>query len=112
MATDTLKLNLFRWLPVVVIGILLIISLTLLYLITRTNEYSGTYVDGVLYLNGFMLLLLSAAILLNLVRVIYQWHTRQAGSRFTLRLMVGFLILTLLPVLIVAFFSMNFICTK
>lgn len=109
MATDTLKLNLLRWLPVAVIGMLLIISLTLLYLITRTNEYTGSYVNGVLYLNGFMLFLLSAAILINLIRVIYQWHTRQAGSRFTLRLMVGFLILTLLPVVVVAFFSMNFI---
>ncbi|MGB1010335.1 MAG: ATP-binding protein [Thiolinea sp.] len=109
MVTDSLKINLFRWLPVGVIGILLIISLTLLYLVTRTNVYTSAYVDGVLYLNGFMLLLLSAAILLNLTRIIYQWHTRQAGSRFTLRLMAGFLALTLLPVVIVSFFSMNFI---
>ncbi len=109
MAVDTLKLKLLRWLPIIIIGSLLSTSLTLLYLLTRANEYSGAYVDGVLYLNGFMLLLLSVAILVNLVRIIYQWHTRQAGSRFTLRLMVGFLILTLLPVVIVAFFSMNFI---
>ncbi|HPQ96051.1 MAG TPA: ATP-binding protein, partial [Thiolinea sp.] len=43
------------------------------------------------------------------VRIIYQWHTRQAGSRFTLRLMIGFLVLTLLPVSVVSFFSMNLI---
>ena len=109
MASNTLKKTMFQWLPVAVIGGLLIVSLILLHLVTQNAEYSGRYLNALIYLNGFILLLLSAVILINLIRVIYQWHTRQAGSRFTLRLMSGFLFLTLLPVVIVAVFSMNFL---
>ncbi|MEZ5537245.1 MAG: ATP-binding protein [Thiolinea sp.] len=109
MAADTLKKAIFRWLPVAFIGVLLLISLSFLHLVMNNPGYSSRYADALLYLNGFILLLLSIAILVNLVRIIYQWQMRQAGSRFTLRLMTGFLGLTLLPVVIVSFFSMNFI---
>ncbi|MCB1621365.1 MAG: HAMP domain-containing protein [Thiothrix sp.] len=97
-----------RWLPVTVIGILLAISLGMLYQATQNLGDSNSF-RYLLYLNAFILATLVLAILLNLVRIIYQWHTRQAGSRFTLRLMIGFLVLTLLPVSVVSFFSMNLI---
>jgi nitrogen fixation/metabolism regulation signal transduction histidine kinase len=109
VAADTLKKVMFRWLPVTFIGILLIISLSFLNVAMNNPGYSERYTTALLYLNGFILLLLSTAILVNLVRIIYQWHMRQAGSRFTLRLMAGFLVLTLLPVVVVSVFSMNFI---
>ena len=108
MATDSLKITLLRWLPVAIIGGLLLVSLSLLHLVMQ-DPREHDYANALLYLNGFILLLLSVVILVNVVRMIYQWHNRQAGSRFTLRLMAGFLFLTLLPVLIVSFFSMNFI---
>ncbi len=109
MAADTLKRVLFRWLPIAFIGVLLVVSLSFLHVAMNNPEYSDRYTHALIYLNGFILLLLSVAILVNLVRVIYQWHMRQAGSRFTLRLMAGFLVLTLLPVVVVSIFSMNFI---
>ena len=109
MGTNTLKASLLRWLPTAIVAVLLIISLSLLHLATRDAEFFRTYGKALVYLNGFILLVLGMAILTNLVRAIYQWHTRQAGSRFTLRLMVGFLILTMLPVVVVVYFSMNFI---
>ncbi len=97
-----------RWLPITVIGILLAISLGMLYQATQNLRDSNSF-HYLLYLNAFILAILVLAILLNLIRIIYQWHTRQAGSRFTLRLLGGFLVLTLLPVLVVSFFSMNLI---
>lgn len=109
MGTNTLKASVLRWLPTAVVAVLLIISLSLLHLATRDAEFFRIYGKALVYLNGFILLVLGIAILTNLVRAIYQWHTRQAGSRFTLRLMVGFLILTMLPVVVVVYFSMNFI---
>lgn len=109
MGTSTLKSTVLRWLPTAVVGVLLIISLSLLHLATRDAEFFRSYGKALVYLNGFILLVLGIAILTNLIRAIYQWHTRQAGSRFTLRLMVGFLILTMLPVVVVVYFSMNFI---
>ena len=108
MATDTVIRVMLRWLPVTVIGILLAISLGMLYQATQNLGDSNSF-RYLLYLNAFILATLVLAILLNLVRIIYQWHTRQAGSRFTLRLMIGFLVLTLLPVSVVSFFSMNLI---
>lgn len=109
MGANTLKANLWRWLPTAVVGSLLIVSLSLLHLATRDAEFFRSYGKTLVYLNVFILFVLGIAILTNLVRAIYQWHTRQAGSRFTLRLMMGFLILSMLPVVVVVYFSMNFI---
>lgn len=109
MGANTLKTTLLRWLPTVVVGLLLLVSLTLLHLATRDAEFFRAYGKALVYLNGFILLVLGIAIFSNFVRAIYQWHTRQAGSRFTLRLMMGFLILSMLPVVVVVYFSMNFI---
>ncbi len=109
MGSDSLKSALYRWLPAAVVGILLLVSLSLLHQATQDASFFREYGKGLLYLNGFILFVLGIAILANLVRAIQQWHTRQAGSRFTLRLMSGFLVLSLLPVVVVAYFSMNFI---
>ena len=101
-----------RWIPVGIIGVLLSISLGLLHNVTQdisNASNSWWYGKGLVYLNVFILITLVIAILTNVVRALNQWRLRQAGSRFTLRLMTGFLVLTLIPVLIVSYFSMNFI---
>ncbi|KAG1707521.1 Nitrogen regulation protein NtrY [Nymphon striatum] len=43
------------------------------------------------------------------VKVVRRLRAREAGSRFTLRLMYAFSLLTIMPVLVVSYFSMNFI---
>lgn len=101
-----------RWIPVGIIGVLLVISLGLLHRVTQdttTASSSWWYGKGLVYLNVFILVILVIAILTNVIRAMNQWRLRQAGSRFTLRLMTGFLVLTLVPVIIVSYFSMNFI---
>ncbi len=106
---DTLKKAMWQWLPLLILLIMLVISLTLLNMSTISPQMAGRYEEWQLYLNGGVLAVLTAIILFNLASVLYQWRTQQAGSRFTLRLMTGFLVLTLLPTVIVSLFSMNFI---
>ncbi|MBK8452847.1 MAG: ATP-binding protein [Thiofilum sp.] len=98
-----------QWLPVIIILALLVVSLYLVNLTTINPTSSEQYGDFLIYLNGFILVILIIAVFSNLLRAIYQWYTHQAGSRFTIRLMTGFVFLTLLPLIVVSFFSMNFI---
>lgn len=106
---NTLRRAFFQWLPIGIIFILLIVALSLLNIATNEPDDIGAYSNYLIYLNGFILLVLTIAILYNLFRAISQWHSHQAGSRFTIRLMSGFVILTLFPLSVVSFFSMNFI---
>lgn len=109
---DTLKSRLWQWLPLALVFLLLLASLSMLNLATLSPDNLKRYGDWHLYLSLLMLGFLTTVILVNLVRVLNQWRTRQAGSRFTLRLMTGFLILTLLPVLFVSLFAVNLIGTR
>lgn len=106
---DSLKSRVWQWLPVALIFLLLLASLSLLNMATIGPENAARYGNWHFYLSAFILLLLTLIILGNLVRVFYQWRTHQAGSRFTLRLMSSFLVLSLLPVLVVSLFSINLI---
>jgi nitrogen fixation/metabolism regulation signal transduction histidine kinase len=99
----------WRWLPVGLVFLLLLGALALLNLAAFDQKKAEEVGNWPLYLNGLLLLLLSIVVLVNLARVFYLWRTQQAGSRFTIRLMTGFLVLTLLPVVVVSFFSMNFL---
>lgn len=106
---SSLRKHIWQWLPLVLIVTLLVVSLSLLNMATLSQEKAKNYGSWHLYLSAFILLLLSSIILFNLVKIFYQWRTRQAGSRFTLRLMSGFLVLGLLPALIVSLFAVNLI---
>ncbi len=109
---DSLKSRWWQWLPLLLVFVLLMVSLVLLNLATLSPSNLQRYGDWHFYFSVLTLVLLSAVILGNLVKVFNQWRTRQAGSRFTLRLMTGFLILTLLPVLFVSLFAVNLIGTR
>ncbi len=106
---NTVSKRIWQWLPVVAIIVLLTASLSLLNMVTLSPERAARYGDWPLYMSAAILLLLTLVILGNLVRVLHQWRTGQAGSRFTVRLMTSFLVLSLLPVLIVSLFSVNLI---
>ena len=101
-----------QWLPVVLVFILLVISLNLLNLATYNTKKTDYFSERQLYLNITILVILSTVIIINLIRAFYQWRTRQAGSRFTIKIMSGFIILTLLPALVIAFFSINFLGSR
>lgn len=106
---DSLKKQLWQWLPATFGFILLLTALALLNRATISPDNAERYGNWHLYLSAAVLVLLSLTIFANLVRAFYQWRTHQAGSRFTVRLMSGFLVLSLLPVLVVSLFAVNLI---
>ena len=105
----TLRTFLFQFLPVGLTFILLAVSLTLLGITTNSPDTSNTISGWLIPLNIITLVVLSILILGNLIRALMRLRTREAGSRYTLRLMTAFSILTVLPVLVVSYFSMNFL---
>ena len=105
----TVRTLAFQVMPVVLTAVLLTISLSILNLSTRNPESSDRIIAWLAPLNIAILLILSFLILFNLYQAITRLRTQQAGSRFTLRLMLAFSILTIIPVLIVSYFSMNFL---
>ena len=106
---DPLKSRVWQWLPLALVFLLLLASLVLLNFLTLTPKNLERYGDGYLYFSVVLLVLLSATTIANMVSMYHQWRTQQAGSRFTLRLMQGFLVLTLLPVLFVSLFAIQLI---
>lgn len=106
----TLKSKYFlRLLPVVLVSFVLAISLLMLNLSMHNPEHLERIDPWLIPLYIGLVLLLSALVLWNLIRALRQLRARTAGSRFTIRLLTGFIILTLIPVIIVTYFSLNFI---
>lgn len=76
---------------------------------TKNPNQSSTINTWLIPLNISVLVLLSSLIIYNVLKALKHLRSKRAGSRFTLRLMYAFSLLTILPVLMVSYFSMNFI---
>lgn len=111
-ATVSLPKRLWRWLPLVVAGLLLLAAMALLNMITLSPANAQRYQYPHLVVSLVLLLILGIALLYHLLKLYRQWRTHQAGSRFTLRLMSGFLILILLPMTFIALFAVNLLGTR
>lgn len=105
----TVRNVIFQILPVVATIILLVISMTLLDISTNNPAESNRLSPWMVTLNLITLTILFLMIIFNLVRALLKLRAKKAGSRYTLRLMTAFAVLTLTPVLVVSFFSMNFL---
>lgn len=105
----TLRTFLFQILPVVLTFLLLAVSLTLINQSTNSPNPSDNISRWLVPLNVITLIILFLLITVNLVRALIRLRSKETGSRYTLRLMSAFSILTVLPVLVVSYFSMNFI---
>lgn len=84
----------------------------LLYFMSDATQHSarfGRLYIWLLLLNSLMLVLLAALIGVNLYEMLRQVLRREPGSRLTLRLMVVFVGLALVPVSIVYYFSVKFL---
>ncbi len=84
-------------------------SLILLSISTKNPQQTSDINAWLFPLNIIILLILSSLIIYNVVKAVRYLRSGQAGSRFTIRLMYAFALLTILPVLVVSYFSMNFI---
>ena len=105
----TVRTIFFQVLPVALTFLLLAISLVLLGISTSNPQQSGSINTWLIPLNIIILLILTGLIVYNVVKAFRMLRSGKAGSRFTLRLMYAFTLLTILPVLVVSYFSMNFI---
>jgi len=105
----TVRTIFFQVLPVVVTSLLLATSFVLLSVSTRNPQQSGEISTWLFPLNIIILLILSSLIIYNVAKAFKYFRSGQAGSRFTMRLMLAFSLLTILPVLVVSYFSLNFI---
>jgi len=105
----TVKKIFFQFFPAVVTFLLLTISLVLLNISTNNPELSSDINVWLIPLNISIFLILSSLIIFYVVKAFLFLRSGKAGSHFTLRLMYAFTLLTILPVLIVSYFSLNFI---
>ena len=109
MFTAKTKKHFLRTLPIILVALVLAISLWMLNLAMHNPDKLDKFDAWLLPLYFGLVTLLSILVLWNLVQVLQQLRARAAGSRFTIRLLTGFIIITLIPVLIVTYFSLSFI---
>ncbi len=95
--------------PVVVLFLLLIFSLYLMSAATENSERFGRLYVPLLFINVVALVMLLVLISANLVRLVRQYRNRAMGSRLTLRLVVLFVVIAMVPVSLVYYFSLQFI---
>jgi nitrogen fixation/metabolism regulation signal transduction histidine kinase len=102
-----------KWVLQIVPIVLVFIGLAFSFYLVDLGMREPDQVEGInrwlIPLNIGLAIVLSGAVIWHLFRAVQHARARQAGSRFTVRLLSGFILLTLLPVTIVAFFSMKFI---
>ncbi len=109
MMTPFLRPFLIQAIPIGLVVVLLAISLKLLSSATNSPHEAKDLNNWLIPLNGLILIILSGLILYNIIQLFIRLRSQQAGSRYTARLMLAFAILTILPVLVVSFFSVNFL---
>ncbi len=105
----SLRTFFFQVFPVLVTFLLLVTSFILLSISTKNPDQSSAINTWLIPLNVVVLIILIVLILYNVIRALAHLRSKRAGSRFTLRLMYAFSLLAILPVLVVSYFSMNFI---
>jgi PAS domain S-box-containing protein len=101
--------TLLRLLPTILVFCVLVISLLMLNLAMHNPAHLDEIDPWLTPLYLSLVSLLTILIVYNLIKAMQQLRERTAGARFTIRLLTGFIILTLIPVMIVTYFSLRFI---
>jgi nitrogen fixation/metabolism regulation signal transduction histidine kinase len=109
MVPAALRRLLNGFFPILVLFLLLLVSLYLMSAATENSEQFGRLYFSLLLINVLGLVALLALIGTNLSRMIRQYRRGATGSRLTVRLMVIFVVLALVPVTVVYYFSLRFI---
>ncbi|MBK8164264.1 MAG: HAMP domain-containing protein [Gammaproteobacteria bacterium] len=95
--------------PILALFALLLVSLYMMSAATQNSEEFGRLYFSLLLINILGLVALVILIGTNLARLVRQYRKGAAGSRLTVRLVVMFVILALVPVSLVYYFSLGFI---
>jgi nitrogen fixation/metabolism regulation signal transduction histidine kinase len=93
--------------PLAVLSVVLIASLLMMNAATQNSALFGRMYSVLLLVNILGIVLLIALILLNLFHLIEQYRARVMGTRLTARLLAMFVLLAVLPVSVVFFFSIQ-----
>ena len=106
--------RLYRWFtrgsrPMLALFLLLLVSLQMLGEATHNAaEFDRLYI-WLLLINALGLVVLLGLIALNLTRLVRQYRARAPGSRLSVRLVVMFVLLSVAPVSVVYYFSIQFL---
>ena len=92
-----------------VLFILLLVSLYFLSDATDNSEHFGEMYSVLLIINAASLVLLGALVAANIFKLIRQYRMNVAGARMTSRLVVMFVVLSVVPVSVVYYFSLQFL---
>ena len=109
VAAGSLKRSSFGVLPMLVLFILLLVSLYFLSDATDNSEHFGEMYSVLLIINAASLILLGALVAANIFKLIRQHRMNVAGARMTTRLVVMFVVLSIVPVSVVYYFSLQFL---
>ena len=99
----------FGVLPMLVLFVLLLVSLSLLSDATHNSERFGQMYSMLLLINAAGLVFLGALVIANIIGLIRQQRMKAPGARMTSRLVVMFVVLAVVPVSVVYYFSLQFL---
>lgn len=109
MAAGALKRISFGVLPMLLFFLLLLVSLSYLSEATDNSERFGQMYSVLLIINGTGLVLLGALVVANVISLVRQQRMKAAGARMTSRLVAMFVVLAIVPVSVVYYFSLQFL---
>lgn len=95
--------------PMLALFLLLLVSLSLMSDATHNSERFGRLYSLLLVTNALGLVVLIGMIAVNLYWLLQQYRKRAAGARLTSRLVAMFVVLAVLPVSVVYYFSLQFL---
>jgi nitrogen fixation/metabolism regulation signal transduction histidine kinase len=109
MAAGSLMRSGFGVLPMLLFFVLLLVSLSYLSDATHNSERFGQMYSMLLIINGGGLALLMVMVVANIISLIRQRRMKAAGARMTSRLVMMFVVLAIVPVSVVYYFSLQFL---
>lgn len=109
MAIESLNKSRFGIWPILLLFGILLVSLTLMSDATHHSERFGQLYSWLLLVNALGLIVLVALIGTNLYWMVSQYRARAPGALLTARLLVTFIVLAVVPIAIVYYFSLQFL---
>ena len=99
----------FGMLPMLGLFTLLLVSLSLMSAATHNSERFGELYSVLLIVNAAGLVILGILVIVNIFQLIRQRRMKVAGARMTSRLVIMFVVLSVVPVSVVYYFSLQFL---
>ena len=99
----------FGMLPMLGLFTLLLVSLSLMSDATHNSERFGELYSVLLIVNAAGLVILGILVIVNIFQLIRQRRMKVAGARMTSRLVIMFVVLSVVPVSVVYYFSLQFL---